>query len=582
MKAAVMIIVLFLLLFFSTTTHAQHNWFDSVKHVAATEKNDTNKVWTLITLCDAYAFNYPDTAFVYGKQANDLSEKLDFDNGRLYSIISLNAALYCMGNYSLELDNAFKLIPLSKRMKDINATGFSFGTVGDSYLNLGEPATAIKYYKEVLKLGIRAKLPELHRMYSMLAPVFIQLQEYDSALYYARKGFTLFKTSVYYTSNDWNMRWSQSCTYTTLGQAFQGKNIYDSALYYYRLSLPVSDTLNMRVNKIIAYNGMAAVFKQQHNFDSAKHYAQKVLFETPLVLSPFEKQKAADLLADIYEQQHSADSTLKYLRIAMQLKDSLYNHQKMMAFQNVLYKENEKEHAIETATTALQNRYRLYFIIAGLMVVFAVSFIMIRNKRQKQLQNMRNSIADDLHDDIGSALSSMNIMSELAKQKSPEALPLLTSIGESTNSIQENMSDIIWAVNPKNDRLENVLQRMNLFASEILEAKNIALDFAETTLLPALKLTMEQRKNFYLFFKEAINNAAKYSDAKKVRVCIAQKDHSVEMNISDDGKGFDTAKIFNGNGMSSLKKRASELNGDFKITTCINKGTIVQLKFKIL
>jgi signal transduction histidine kinase len=205
---------------------------------------------------------------------------------------------------------------------------------------------------------------------------------------------------------------------------------------------------------------------------------------------------------------------------------------------------------------------------------------MIRNKRQKQLQNMRNSIADDLHDDIGSALSSINIMSELAKQKSPEALPLLSSIGESTNSIQENMSDIIWAVNPKNDRLENVLQRMNLFASEILEAKNIELDFAETTSMPALKLTMEQRKNFYLFFKEAINNAAKYSDAKKVSVYITQKDHTVEINMRDDGKGFDTSRISNGNGMGSLRKRATELKADFKITSCINKGTDVQLKFK--
>ena len=55
---------------------------------------------------------------------------------------------------------------------------------------------------------------------------------------------------------------------------------------------------------------------------------------------------------------------------------------------------------------------------------------------------------------------------------------------------------------------------------------------------------MEQRKNFYLFFKEAINNAAKYSDAEKVSVCISQKDHHVEMNISDNGKGFDTTKIF--------------------------------------
>src|SRR4051812_48455626 len=110
MKTVTTFSFLYLTMLFSVTSYAQ--WFDSVKHVAATQKNDTNKVQTLIHLCDAYAFSYPDTAFIYGQQAYELSEKLDYDNGRLYSIISINSALYSMGNYTLELDYAFKLLPL--------------------------------------------------------------------------------------------------------------------------------------------------------------------------------------------------------------------------------------------------------------------------------------------------------------------------------------------------------------------------------------------------------------------------------------------------------------------------------------
>lgn len=172
-------------------------------------------------------------------------------------------------------------------------------------------------------------------------------------------------------------------------------------------------------------------------------------------------------------------------------------------------------------------------------------------------------------------------MNELAKQRSPEALPLLASIGESTTIIQENMSDIIWAIKAGNDRFENVVGRMNRFATEILDAKNIALEFSSEESLAAWRLTMEQRKNFYLFFKEAINNAAKYSCAQIVNVSVSLKDHLVELCIGDDGKGFDTAKVYNGNGMGSLKKRAEELNGDFKISSCINKGTLIRLAFKI-
>jgi len=143
------------------------------------------------------------------------------------------------------------------------------------------------------------------------------------------------------------------------------------------------------------------------------------------------------------------------------------------------------------------------------------------------------------------------------------------------------MSDIVWAINPKNDRFENVLQRMNQFASEILDAKNIELDFTNDRSLSSSKLTMGQRKNFYLFFKEVINNAAKYSEAKKVFVQIDQNGSYIEMKIRDNGKGFDAERIFNGNGMASLRKRGTELNADFKITSQDHEGTLVLLKFKI-
>src|SRR6476619_4166279 len=123
MKTVTILSLLCCAMLFSLTGYSQ--WIDSVKHVAAIQSNDTNKVQTLIHLCDAYAFSYPDTAFAYGQQAYALSEKLDYDIGRLYSLISINAALYAIGNYTLELDYAFKLLPLAKRMNNIYATGFS-------------------------------------------------------------------------------------------------------------------------------------------------------------------------------------------------------------------------------------------------------------------------------------------------------------------------------------------------------------------------------------------------------------------------------------------------------------------------
>lgn len=561
--------------------YAQEAWLDSVKHVAFTERDDTNKIKTLINLCDAYAFSYPDTAFGYGKQAYELSEKLDFDRGRLYSIISINSALFAMSNYPLELEYAFKLIPLSKRMDDINATGFSFGAVGDSYMNLGEYAIALKYYREVLKIGIREKLPELHRMYSGLTVVFLGMKLNDSALLYAQKGYQLFKESPYYTANNWETWWSESNVYNSVASAFAAERANDSAIYYYKKSLVASKAVQMTYNILNSYAGMAAIYQEQGHYDSARLYARRILAEKSKAIYPIGKQRAAEIMAGIYEQEHNGDSALKYLHIAIQLKDSLYNQSKIMAFQNILAKQNEKDRAVAMATTELKSRYRLYFIMFGLVIVFVVAAVAIRNRKQRQLQIIRNSIADDLHDDIGSTLSSIRIINDLAKAKSPEALLLLNSIGENTAAIQENMSDIVWAINPRNDHFENIVLRMNVFATEILDAKKIQLQFDSDEALKTARLSMGQRKNLYLFFKEVINNATKYSDARKVRVEICKKDQHIEMSITDDGKGFDDSTLVSGNGMCSLKKRAEELNGVYRIDSQVDKGTEVRLKFKI-
>jgi signal transduction histidine kinase len=143
------------------------------------------------------------------------------------------------------------------------------------------------------------------------------------------------------------------------------------------------------------------------------------------------------------------------------------------------------------------------------------------------------------------------------------------------------MSDIVWTIKSGNDRFENVWQRMNQFATEILDSENMEMSFRTEPSLYTVILTMEQRKNFYLFFKEAINNVAKHARASRVEVNVLQKRNHIVMTIDDNGRGFDTRAAFSGNGMTSLKKRAHELNADLDIRSHLDKGTSVQLKFKI-
>jgi signal transduction histidine kinase len=220
-----------------------------------------------------------------------------------------------------------------------------------------------------------------------------------------------------------------------------------------------------------------------------------------------------------------------------------------------------------------------------LAIAFTI-FLLYRYQLRQALKVMaiRNRIAGDLHDEIGSTLSSISIYSQVAKKevirKAPEAADMLEHITESTTGMMDAMNDIVWMINTRNDRFDNITNRMNAFANELLEAKNCNVQLHVDPELEKLRLDMAQRKNLYLIFKEAINNAAKYAACKNVWIDLSMEgSHKLLMRIRDDGKGFDDSLESNGNGLLNMQKRANELKGEFKLSSRIGEGTLVRLEF---
>lgn len=204
---------------------------------------------------------------------------------------------------------------------------------------------------------------------------------------------------------------------------------------------------------------------------------------------------------------------------------------------------------------------------------------MNRAKRQLELEKVRNHIARDLHDDIGSTLSSINIMSQLAMNG--DTKENLNKIAWHSSQMMENMSDIVWSINPKNDTLEQVVLKMKEFAFEILEPKEIMHTFHLDNKLVQLKLDVEKRKNLFLIFKEAINNVAKYSEGSMVSISFFVKQHKIQLSIKDNGKGFNEALAKQGNGLINMKERASSMGGHLSLVSQHGKGTEIQVDIPI-
>ena len=228
-----------------------------------------------------------------------------------------------------------------------------------------------------------------------------------------------------------------------------------------------------------------------------------------------------------------------------------------------------------------------WFYSLCLLFAFAVVYFIYRMRINNILseQKLRNKIARDLHDDIGSTLSGIKLFSNMAQTKlveeKSEAVNIVERIGERSEKMIDAISDIVWSINPVNDSIDNMLVRMKQYAAEMIEPKGIDYQFLVDDKIKKARFGLETRKDIYLVFKESVNNAVKYSECKNLRIDLKFLSKNFEMVISDDGKGFDSTKNKTGNGLNNFKQRANNLGGEITINSSPAEGTIIRLKVPI-
>lgn len=221
--------------------------------------------------------------------------------------------------------------------------------------------------------------------------------------------------------------------------------------------------------------------------------------------------------------------------------------------------------------------YLLLLLAAG-GIIYA--WYRYRLMQLMKLEKIRSRISHDLHDEIGSRLTSISLLSLLARQKAthqPEIAHLLKRINLNSIKVSSSMREIIWGVNPKNDFLSEIIPRLIQYASEMLETKNIVLSTKLPSGLDHLKFSMQERHDFELIFKEAVHNIAKHSCADKVEIILTVEKKKLHLIIQDNGKGINREKITQGTGLHSMQKRAEQHHWQFNIEPGLEKGTEINL-----
>lgn len=224
------------------------------------------------------------------------------------------------------------------------------------------------------------------------------------------------------------------------------------------------------------------------------------------------------------------------------------------------------------------------------LVIFAVIGLLFwldkqRTQKIRATESIRTRIATSLTEDMSNSLSSINISSELAKNKvdsdKERTKDYIGQISETSNRMVQAMYDMVWSIDPKNDTMQNTIERMKSFAIEIEGLHNIDIVFDIDKAASDLDLDMAHRYELLSIFKEAVNNVARHSAARHVQVSLRFKNSRFFMMIEDDGKGFDVNKAALGRGMNDMRRRAADIKASFYIESEINTGTIVKLEMPV-
>jgi two-component system, NarL family, sensor histidine kinase UhpB len=506
--------------------------------------------------------------------------------------------------------------------------------IGNNYMDMGAYRNALQYHLKALQLfeGTGNKKGESF-CYQAESSDFIRLDQYKPALSYAQKAMVLMK--------ELKDKRGVGTVLGQIGTIYQGLIQYDSALVYSIDALDVFREMKLVVDEAKANLNIGKIYKLKNDpADASSYFRQSKLLAGQIGDSSLSAQADEELITlqtHINQQQEAEKKLMSGLATSIELGDKnmelvsyryISDHyagtrqfDKALAYSNKFHevKDSVESKDIQLQMKKLEEQYNLgkketeiallkkdqllnqvelqkqetfrigaiLFLALSLLIGFLlINRYRIVNKARRliDMERMRNNIARDLHDDIGSTLTSINILSKMALQQAHghENMSVnLQKIKDRSAGIMESMGDIVWAINPQNDSLDKMIFRMKEFMAEILEPLNINYSFKEEGDLSAIKLDIKKRKDFYLLFKEAVNNAAKYSHCRNLEIHVQQDQHFLHLKVVDDGKGFNQQLVKSGNGLANMRERAASMEGTVQVDSSIGRGTGIRLEVPI-
>jgi two-component system, NarL family, sensor histidine kinase UhpB len=563
--------------------HAQHN---GDKRLAANSYKTGGWAWL-------HKGDY-DKAFSYLLQATDLFRQMHDDREIMSMYINMGMAYSMRSQFATGAKYLFMADSLTKTIHDPGVEAEVQRQMGILYRQQGQLEKSIPYFRK--SMDMYRNLGDTLHYFDAMGSLCIVLENMslpDSALALLNESQPLM---IALRGNNYAKAMFQE----RYGDAWYAKKRYDRAMESYSDAFKQFSVNNNKADMAYESMNLGKTYTALKDFRNAENYLLiSYRLNDSLKITNY-AHDAAEQLANLYKAKGDWRMAYSWLEKRSALQDSMElrdENEKTAQFQakyetekkdeeiSLLKKDQELNRAVVQRQRAVQYGIIILGALLLLVGVLAINRYKAANKARRliEMEKMRNNIARDLHDDMGSTLSSINIISKVAMENQDEKIKLgehLKKIHDNSGFILENMSDIVWTINPVNDTLEKIVFKMKEFAADILEPLNIQYNFAEAGQFHNTRLGLQIRKDLYLVFKEAVNNAAKYSRCTRVDIAVRNNDRVIEMEIRDNGDGFDREAVKNGNGLKNMEERATQLHGELSIVSKRGAGTVIKIRVR--
>ena len=543
-----------------------------------------------------------DSAYYYFKKAYSLGQKGNFNNIKARSLNNIGMYHYNRGDYNQALSNFFQTLKINELLpadEQIKAS-ICYNNIGLIYQELDLIDKALSFHQKAYALRLKDQaLKDQAVSLNNIGICYKLLKKYDLSVSTYLKGIAIAKNA----KDDVNLY----KIYENLGNVLQSQGKVAQSIPYYNLAL---QNINRSPKTDLGtYTGLIAAYNELNEPQKALEYsklAEKTLKENP-DLKPFSAdfyQYSAQTYYMMGDRKQGETYNQKFTEI---IKDNFSDkNTKQIASYEIKYQSAKKDKLLVEQAAAAEKRNLLMLIVSILAIAFAIfGFLIYRQQKlknqqqnqafelkqainqietQNKLQSQRLAISKDLHDNIGAQLTFIISSVETAKF-APEIENTklgnkLTKISDFTKDTIVELRDTIWAMNSNEISFEDLQIRISNFIEKASSAsEDIAFNFNIDKNLNAIKLTSIIGMNIYRTIQEAINNALKYAKADKIAVNIIKVNDKINIEITDNGIGFDKETIVMGNGLENMQKRIEEINGTFKIES--ENGTKILIVFNV-